>query len=200
MAASSPPPLFRRLAGGGPFFRGFPFRWALQFALSLVRCLTLQDATPCSREDPLYECGRPCDTLSCLFFTAPWLRQSQSILMQEVQQTNDIDLTCYKTLPTKPVTCLQVVFMSLEWPVALPAENLVNPALHPPMRIPTRNILRALSHLRWRRDSLQPPQIQRGSLDRKTCVHILDGGLRCVTWNTRGLIGSVRLPHTSPGN
>ena len=23
------------------------------------------------------------------------------------------------------------------------------------------------------------------------CVHILDGGLRCVTWNTRGLNGSV---------
>ena len=33
--------LFRRLAGGGPFFCVFPFRWALQFALSLARCLTL---------------------------------------------------------------------------------------------------------------------------------------------------------------
>ena len=27
-----------------PFFRGFPFRWALQSAFSLARCLTLQDA------------------------------------------------------------------------------------------------------------------------------------------------------------
>ena len=116
---ASPP--FRCLAGRGPFFRGFPFRWALQFAFSLARCLTLQDATPCSREDLLYECGRPCDTPSCLFSTALWLRQSQSILTQGVQQTKDIDLTCYKTLPTKSVTCLQVGPMSLEWPVAPPA-------------------------------------------------------------------------------
>ena len=113
-------PLFRRLAGRGPSFRGFPFRWALQFALSLDRCLTLQDAAPCYRKDSLYECGRPHDTLSCLFFTALWLRQSQSVLTQ-VQQTNDIDLTCYKTLPTKSVTCLQVEPMSLEWPAAPPA-------------------------------------------------------------------------------
>ena len=72
-------PLFRRLAGRGTFFCCFPFRWALQFAFSLTRCLTLQDATPCCRKDFLHGCGRPCDTLSCLFFTAPWLRQSQSI-------------------------------------------------------------------------------------------------------------------------
>ena len=82
--------LFCRLAGRGPFCHGFPFRWALQFVLSLVRCLTSQDATPCCREDPLYDCGRPHDTLSYLFFTALWFRQSQSILMQ-VQQTNVID-------------------------------------------------------------------------------------------------------------
>ena len=47
------------------------------------------------------------------------------------------------------------------------------------------------SHSRWRPDALQPLQIQRGSLDRNTCVHIPDGDLRCVTWNTRGLLGSV---------
>ena len=63
-------PLFRRLAGRGAFFRGFPFRWVLHFALSLTRSITVHDATPYSREDPLYECGRPCDTMSCLFFTA----------------------------------------------------------------------------------------------------------------------------------
>ena len=39
--ASSP---FRRLASRGSSIRGFPFRWAFQFALSLARCLTLQDA------------------------------------------------------------------------------------------------------------------------------------------------------------
>ena len=44
-------------------------------------------------------------------------------------------------------------------------------------------------HLRWRRDALQPPEIQQVRLDRNTCVDIPVGGLRCVTWNTRGLIG-----------
>ena len=43
--------------------------------------------------------------------------------MQEIQLAEDIDLTCYKTLPTKSVTCLQVEPMSLEWPVALPVES-----------------------------------------------------------------------------
>ena len=161
--------------------------------LSLARCLTFQDTTPCSGEDLLYECGRLRNTLSCLFFTALRLRQSQSILTQ-VQQTNDIDLTCYKTLPTKSVTCLQVRPMSLEWPVAPPAESDQScPSFshedpndeHPEGALP------APPHPRWRRDALQPPQTQRGSLDRNTCVHIPDCGLRCVTWNTRGLIGSV---------
>ena len=71
MAGFFASPLFRRLASRGPFFRGFPFRWAFQLAFSLARCLTLQDAAPCSRKDSLYECGRPHDTVSCLFFTAP---------------------------------------------------------------------------------------------------------------------------------
>ena len=44
-------------------------------------------------------------------------------------------------------------------------------------------------HLRWRRDALQPRETQRVRLDRNTCVHILDG-IRCVVWNTRGLLES----------
>ena len=106
-------PLFRRLAGRGSFFRGFPFRWALQFVVSLVHCTTFRDLAPCTRKDSLNECSRPCDALSCLFVTALWLRQSQSILLQ-VQQANDIAWTCFKTLPIESVTCLQVVLVSLE--------------------------------------------------------------------------------------
>ena len=170
-------PLFRRLAGRGSFFRGFPFRSALQFVLSLARCLALQDTAPCSRKDSLYECGRPHDTLSCLFFTALWLRQSQSILTQ-VQQTNDIDVTCYKTLPTKAVTCLHVGPMSLEWPVALLAGSDQS---SPSSSYEDPNEEHPVSYLRWRSDALQPPPIQRGSLDRNTCVHVPDVGLRCVT-------------------
>ena len=50
---------------GGPRFPRFPFPRVTRFALSL----TVQDATLCSRECLLFECGHPCDTLSCLFFT-----------------------------------------------------------------------------------------------------------------------------------
>ena len=61
----------------------------------------------CYREDFQYECGRPRDILSCLFFTALRLGQGQSMLTQ-VRQTNDIDMTCYKTSTTKSVTCLHL--------------------------------------------------------------------------------------------
>ena len=193
--------LFRRLAGRGSFFRGFVFRWALQFVFCLVHCLTLRDAAPRSRKGSLYECSRPCDTLSCLFVTALWLRQRQSILIQ-LQQTNDIDRTCYTPLPTKSVTCLQVGPMSLEWPAApiagsdpsSPSSSHEDPNDECP-----EGALVAPPHSRWRRDALQPPQIQRVTLGRNTCVHVPGDGLRCVTWNTRGLIGTVTSSQISRG-
>ena len=63
-------------------------------------------------------------------------------------------------------------------------EHLENAHLAPP-------------HLRWGRDALQPPEIQRARLNRNTCVHIHDDGFRCVIWNTRGLIGSPTSPQLS---
>ena len=110
-------PLFRRLAGRGALFRGFPFRWVLHIALSLTRSIIVHVATPYSRENPLSEYSRPCDNLSCLCFTALWLQQSQSMLVQEIQPAKDIDLTCFKTFPIKATACLQVGPMSLDWPV-----------------------------------------------------------------------------------
>ena len=110
---------------------------------SLVRCLTAQDATPCS-EGPLNECGRPHDTLSCLLFTALWLRQSQSILVQEMHRTKDVDLTSYTTFPIKPT--IQVELMSLSGPW-LQLWDLMNPALHLPMKIQMTNIRKALFQL-----------------------------------------------------
>ena len=110
-------PLFRRLAGGGAVFFGFPFRWVPHLALSLTRSITVHVATSYSREDTLSECSRPCNNLSCLCFNALWLQQRQSFLVQENQPEKDIDLTCFKTFPIKASTCLQVVPMSLDWPV-----------------------------------------------------------------------------------
>ena len=58
----------------------------------------------------------------------------------------------------------------------------------------------ASAHLRWRRDALHRPRIQRVLLSRNTCVHIPDDGLRCVTWNMRGLFGSPASPQLSREN
>ena len=115
-------------------------------------------------------------------------------MVQEIQLAKDIDLTCRKTLPTKAITCLQVGPMSLEWPIALPAESdqsSLSPSHEDPNDGHPEDTLPALPHLRWRRDALQPPQVQQDTAGRDTCGHFPDGGLRCVTWNTRGLVGSV---------
>ena len=42
------------------------------------------------------------------------LQRSQSLLVQEIQSAKDIDLTCFKTFPIKPATCLQAGPMSLD--------------------------------------------------------------------------------------
>ena len=93
MAAPSPPPFFAAwrveaplsAVSRRPLFSWFPFPVGSTFCAlydSLPDCAR-RNILP--REDPLYECGRPCDTMSCLFFTALWLQQSQSVLMQEIQ-------------------------------------------------------------------------------------------------------------------
>ena len=55
-----------------------PFRWVLHFALSLPRSIIVNVVTLYTRENPVLECSRPCDNLSCLCFTALWLQLSQS--------------------------------------------------------------------------------------------------------------------------
>ena len=187
-------PLFRRLASRGALFRGFPFRWVLHFVLSLTRSVIVHDATLSSKEDPLCECARPCDALSCLFFTALWLQRSQSILVQETQPAKDIDLTCFKSCPIKATTCLQVGPMSLDWPVDPIARfDQSRPSSSPehPIDEQQRDALPASTRSRCWQDALQPPQVLQGIAGWDACGHFLDGGLRCITWNTRGLVGSV---------
>ena len=103
-ATVSPPCLFaslplRRLASRGAFSAASPFRWVLHVVLSLTRRVIVHDATTYSREESPYECGRPVDALSCLFFSALLVQQSQSLSVQEIQSAKDIDLTCFMTFP-----------------------------------------------------------------------------------------------------
>ena len=107
MAALSPPRFFAAWRVVAPFSAVSRCRWVLHFALSLIRCLTMHDSTSCPMEDPLYECGRPYHDLSCLFLYCPVAPAEPSILVQENQTVNDIDLTCFETFPIKATTCLQ---------------------------------------------------------------------------------------------
>ena len=148
----------------------------------------MHDATSCSREDSLFERVGPCDTLSCLFLSALWLQRSQSILVQETQPAKDIDLTCFRTFLIKATTCLQVGSMSLDWPVDPIARfDQSRPSSSPedPIVEQQRGAFPASTRSRWRQDALQPPQVLQGIAGWDACGHFLDGGLRCVTWNTR---------------
>ena len=187
-------PLFRRPAGRGVLYRGFPFRWVLHFVLSLTRGVIVHDSASCSREDSRNERVGPCDTLSCFFFSALWLQRSQSILVQEIQSAKDIDVTCFNTFPIKAATCLQVGPMSLDWPVDPFARfDQSRPSSSPedPIVDQQRGAFQASTRFRWRQDALQPPQALQGIAGGDACGPFFSEGMRCVTWNTRGLVGSV---------
>ena len=159
-------PLFRRLAGRGAFFCGVPFRWVPHFVFYLIRGVALHESPSCSSEDSLDECGRPCDPLSCLLFSALWLRCNQSLLVQEIRSAKDLDLTCSTTFLISDATCLQVGPMSLDW--------LVHPfgrfdssrsSLPPdvPSGVQQRGAFPFSIHSRWRQGALhtQPQILQR---------------------------------------
>ena len=96
MAALSPLRFFAAWRVEGPFsavsrFDGF---YTVFF---LTRSVALLDSPSCYRDDSLDECERPCDTLSCLLFSALWLRCNCSILVPETLSAKDPDLTCLTT-------------------------------------------------------------------------------------------------------
>ena len=111
------PPAFSPPGGSRALFRRFPFSMGFTFFALSGSILDLAVRNAMLQGKSSVQMRPPARYLSCFFVAALWLRQSQFILIQ-VQQTNDIDWTCHKTLPTKSVTCLQSGSMSHEWPVA----------------------------------------------------------------------------------
>ena len=109
--------------------------------------------------------------------------------MQEIQLAKDIDLTCYKTLPTTSGAHVPGVAGCSTCRIS--DQSSLSPSHEDPNDGHPEDTLPALPHLRWRRDALQPLQAQQDTAGRGACGHFPDGGLRCVTWNTRGLVGSV---------
>ena len=159
--ASSP---FRRLASRGPSFRGFLAWWAMQFVIYLARCLTLHDSVPRNREGSQYQCS-PHDALSCLFFTALWHGQCESIVTL-TQQPDDIDLACYHMLASGS----HVPAVACGRPGGLDHASLSS-SREDLNGGNVENAHLALPQFRWRRDALQPPEIQRVRRDGNTCPH-----------------------------
>ena len=194
MAAHSPPRFFR-LAGRGIFLCLFLFRWVPHLAFSLIRGVAMHESSSCSREDALGDCGRPCDSLSCLLSTALWLRCSHSIVVQETPSAKDVDLKCSITFLFNDATCLPLLPMSLDWPVhPFGRSDSSEPLLPPdaPSDGPRRVALPASERSRWRQGALQvQPQILQRTTGWDGCGPFLSEGLRSITWNTPGLVGSV---------
>ena len=161
----------------------------------LIRGVALHKSSSCSKGDSLGDCGRPCDPLSCLLFTALWLRCSQTIVVQETPSAKDVDLTCSCTFLLRDATRLPVGPMSLDWPVnPFGRSESSRPSLPPdaPSDGLRRVALPASERFRWRQGVLHA---QSQTLQRTTgwdgCGPFLSEGLRCITWNTRGFVGSV---------
>ena len=110
--AFSPP------GGSGPSLYAVSLVGELCNLRFLARCLTLQDSAPRKREDYQYECGRPHDTLSFLFFTDLWLGRNQAILTQ-IQQADDIDMTRHKHIADQ-IRYMITSHVPLFWSVAPP--------------------------------------------------------------------------------
>ena len=98
MAAFSPSRLFAAWRVEAPFSAT---SLSDGFYVLRTRSVIVHDAKSC-----------PGETLSCLFLTALWLQNIQSIVVLDAQSTKDIDLTCFKTFPIETTTCLQVGPMS----------------------------------------------------------------------------------------
>ena len=82
----------------------------------------------------------------------------------------------------------------LDWPVNPFARfDQSRPSSSPEDPIDEQQLgaLPASKRSRCWQDALQPPQVLQGIAGWDACGHFLDGGLRCITWNTRGLVGSV---------
>ena len=199
--ASSP---FRRMASRGlSFLCGLLFFVAFASAFCLCRFLSLHDKVPRCREITQTQCSRPHGTRTCHLHTFGF-GKCQPILAQ-AQHSSEPDMVCHSLL-FQPYDVLSSRTFSHERPLAQPGGLFHVQLEHSP------------SHEDANRDRPEDAQFglphQRVLWDhsaRDTCFHIPSGGLRCISWNTRGFFGftcflttvqgtEAYLPHTAKNN
>ena len=184
MAVPSPPRFFAAWRVEAFFLFPASMR-VLRLAAFVSRGSVLHGSSSCFREDSLDDCGRPCDPLSCLLFSALWLRCRQSTVVQETPSANDVDITCSATFLLNDATCLPVGPMSLDWPVnPFGRSESSIPSLLPDALIGAhqRVALPASGHSRWRQGALHAqPQILQRTTRWDGCGPFLSEGLRCIT-------------------
>ena len=131
----------------------------------MIRSISLHVIETCSEENLLDECIRACGNATSLFFTALWLQQSHSLLVQEIQPSRNVDLTCYKTPPMDAFAHKwSPCFCSGQW---TQLQDLIYAGVTPPKRTPLVDKMQVL--VLWRRDAFHPPQVQHCVADRDTC-------------------------------
>ena len=182
-------PAFSPLGGSRHLFQRFPFPMGFTPCVIFVSQRNRACCYASLQEDPLYECGRPCEdlpcecdhschTLLCLFFTDLWLQQSPP-----------------RRYRPSPSHVYQWGPHSLSGRL-LYLQNVNNPALPLPMRIPTTIILKVLfqvsrtpvggamlfNHLRYNKI------LQVGIHVATSLMAVRDV---FITGNTRGFAGSV---------
>ena len=196
MAAFSPPRLFAAWRDEAPFSPVSRFDGFYTWCHLLSRCVIVHDAASCPREGSLSECGRPCDALSCLVSLlycpvasehpihsgagGPVSEGYRSHLFQNVPDQN-----CY--LLTSRAYVLGVVDPFARFDLS---SSSLSPGV--PCDEQQRGDLPASTRSRWRQDALQaPPQVLQRTTGWDGCGPFLSEGMRCITWNTRGLVESM---------
>ena len=162
--------------------------------LFLVRCLISQDATPCSTKGTLNECGRPARYPVTSFLYCPMASAEPIHIGARDAANQGCRFDLLHDVSEQSHHVLTSGAHVLEWPVAPTAgsdQSSPSSSHEDPTDEHPETPLSASSHSCWKRDALQPSQVQHDAASRDACGHFTDGVLRCITWNTRGLVGSV---------
>ena len=149
-------------------------------------------SSPFCRMAITIQCNCPNNTASCFLDTTIWLGEDK--LFETQIERSDPEAVCWSSSFSSSMTCWLVVSDFLGWPLIQPGgqvqADMAQLRVNAYRNIPGDALL-GPPHQRWRSDALQPPEILQPRQERDTCAHLPEGGLRCVSWNTRGLLGSA---------